>query len=64
MGYNSRDVVSGSLGVHTGLVRISLGCVSLVDVGWAGRGYSLGKRSVSFLNILVSSSSAVVCRTG
>ena len=32
-----------------GVAQISLGCVGLVDVGWAGRGDSIDKRSISFL---------------
>ena len=43
------------------MARISLGCVGFMDVGLAGKGDSLGKRSISFLNILGISSSAVVC---
>ena len=49
-------------GCTWGMARISLGCVGFLDNGWAGRVDSLGKRSVSFLNILGSSSSAVACR--
>ena len=46
------------------VARISLGCVVFMDVGWDGRGDSLGKRSVSFLNILEISFSAISCRPG
>ena len=64
MGDNSRAVVSGPLGVHTGVSPISLGCVVFVDVGYAGRGYLLRKRSVSFLNILERTLSYFVCQPG
>ena len=45
-----------------GVAHISIRCVGFVDVGWYGMGNSLGKRSISFLNALESSSSAVACR--
>ena len=64
MGDDSGDVVSGPSGCTRGLARISLSCVGFVDVGWDGREDSFGKRSVSFLNILGSSSSSVARRTG
>ena len=64
MGDNSGNVVSGTSGVTWGVARISLGCVRFVDIGWAGRGDSLGKRSVSYLNILERASSAVACQPG
>ena len=39
-------------GCTRGVAQISLGCIGFLDVGWDERGYSLGKRSVLFLNIL------------
>ena len=52
------------LGRTWGVAQIYLGFVGFVDVGWYGRRYSLGKRSVSFLNILERVSSAFACRPG
>ena len=64
MGYTSGYVVSGTSGVTQRVARISLGCVGFVGIGWAGRVDSLGKRSVSYLNILERASSAVACQPG